>query len=529
MIIAPVRFRDRWIDDSHPIELWDDKRRPGVGLAVARANDAEPSLAVMTIWWVTKGPRDSTSLILDLASGEIRDQHPLSRVLDPPLDLAWLRGRLDDELRAALQQRLDRPRGPFDRHAWKDGDRPRVALGERAAFARLFPASWDIVMLHRGRRYALIDSHHVAPEARNAPVAVEIVDLETRETVGTAEIDLAHASPGERRRTPPWRSSGPAVVSVLRELWDDPDQWFTLIGRAETVARAAAVMQAWDSDVRDPDAAVAALLAAPGEEDELLQDRVKALGRRSIPALRRAFETEAEETSRYAARVLAELGDASGLDLLVTTLGDPAFDDSTGESFPISDAIAVLGARAVDPLLAALARPRSPDAQDRLLDAVTTLGVHDDRIRELLLEIVRAQPGRASRLGDYDDRSPAVVAVLVELLEAQLGLLRDDFDDDDAFDDASELAQALRDLGVDDGAVQQFGELIRTKHEHRLTRLRLRQPVREPALSEPMPRYVPPAPVHVTPRPGRNEPCWCGSNKKYKKCHLEADDEARAR
>ena len=24
-------------------------------------------------------------------------------------------------------------------------------------------------------------------------------------------------------------------------------------------------------------------------------------------------------------------------------------------------------------------------------------------------------------------------------------------------------------------------------------------------------------------KPGRNEPCWCGSGKKYKKCHLEAD------
>jgi methionyl aminopeptidase len=25
------------------------------------------------------------------------------------------------------------------------------------------------------------------------------------------------------------------------------------------------------------------------------------------------------------------------------------------------------------------------------------------------------------------------------------------------------------------------------------------------------------------PRPGRNDPCWCGSGQKYKKCHLEAD------
>ncbi len=25
-------------------------------------------------------------------------------------------------------------------------------------------------------------------------------------------------------------------------------------------------------------------------------------------------------------------------------------------------------------------------------------------------------------------------------------------------------------------------------------------------------------------KPGRNEPCWCGSGKKYKKCHLGEDD-----
>jgi hypothetical protein len=26
------------------------------------------------------------------------------------------------------------------------------------------------------------------------------------------------------------------------------------------------------------------------------------------------------------------------------------------------------------------------------------------------------------------------------------------------------------------------------------------------------------------PKLGRNEPCWCGSGKKYKKCHLDADE-----
>ncbi|MEN6532475.1 MAG: SEC-C metal-binding domain-containing protein [Bryobacteraceae bacterium] len=28
--------------------------------------------------------------------------------------------------------------------------------------------------------------------------------------------------------------------------------------------------------------------------------------------------------------------------------------------------------------------------------------------------------------------------------------------------------------------------------------------------------------------PGRNAPCWCGSGRKYKKCHLNADVEQRA-
>ena len=29
--------------------------------------------------------------------------------------------------------------------------------------------------------------------------------------------------------------------------------------------------------------------------------------------------------------------------------------------------------------------------------------------------------------------------------------------------------------------------------------------------------------------PGRNEPCWCGSGKKYKKCHQAGDQERAAK
>ena len=32
-----------------------------------------------------------------------------------------------------------------------------------------------------------------------------------------------------------------------------------------------------------------------------------------------------------------------------------------------------------------------------------------------------------------------------------------------------------------------------------------------------------PVPVRVKKLPGRNDPCYCGSGKKYKKCHYKAD------
>jgi hypothetical protein len=35
-------------------------------------------------------------------------------------------------------------------------------------------------------------------------------------------------------------------------------------------------------------------------------------------------------------------------------------------------------------------------------------------------------------------------------------------------------------------------------------------------------------PRHIHPTPGRNDPCWCGSGKKYKKCHLDSDREPQA-
>lgn len=48
---------------------------------------------------------------------------------------------------------------------------------------------------------------------------------------------------------------------------------------------------------------------------------------------------------------------------------------------------------------------------------------------------------------------------------------------------------------------------------------KLRKPQPKPG-SRPLIRVVPPTDQG---KPGRNEPCWCGSGRKYKHCHLQAD------
>lgn len=41
------------------------------------------------------------------------------------------------------------------------------------------------------------------------------------------------------------------------------------------------------------------------------------------------------------------------------------------------------------------------------------------------------------------------------------------------------------------------------------------------------PVAVPPPPAPPDKKPGRNQPCWCGSGEKYKRCHLDADARAK--
>ncbi len=51
-------------------------------------------------------------------------------------------------------------------------------------------------------------------------------------------------------------------------------------------------------------------------------------------------------------------------------------------------------------------------------------------------------------------------------------------------------------------------------------------PRREQSPKPIIPGYFDPFETYYAPeRPGRNDPCWCGSGKKYKHCHLKDDQQ----
>lgn len=520
---VPVRYRDRWIDDGLPVELWSDDGVTGLRLNVVGTSDGAP-LAIMQVRRIGAAAAPaSAGVFVDFSTGELRLQHVPAEVFVPPLDLSWLRAKLEGELRQALRQRLERSARASDLYDWQDGDRPRIALGEHATFAQVLPAAWDLVTAFRGKRYALIDSYRIAADADENPVAIEIVDLAAGEAVGHAEIHAGtDPSRGPGRS---WRSTGSIVDPLLSELRQDPERWYELVARSETVARIARVMKRWDRDLRDPSAVVRKLLA-DGDDDEVVVDRVRSLGVRCVPALEAALVHEDGSAAVTAARMLAELGSAAGLTQLVAALADPALEDHAGEdAWQIVDAIACLGERAVDALLKALAGVPDRGTQDRLLDALTAIDADDPRIRDLLVELVRAEPRRAGLFAEYGRADPVVVELLTGLARERMTALEAEPGDDDAFDEMAEVIDVLRGLGVEAREIQQFELLVERRREARLAAIRVRR-----AVARVMPEPRPGAPVHAVPRPGRNDPCWCGNGRKYKKCHLDADDEtARSR
>ncbi len=208
----------------------------------------------------------------------------------------------------------------------------------------------------------------------------------------------------------------------------------------------------------------------------------------------------------HAVEILGEIGDPRAIDTLLAALPDTEPLDVLRDKIWL--ALPKFGPIALEPLLAAHDGTDDDDDRKDLCAAMASLGVRDDRVLARLLAALEEHPERiAGALGEYGD--PLALPYLQKVLDARsvdstnpmwnMGLY--------------EFADAIERLGGELTAEQQakIAEARGIAHGHRrflggTTGGGRRQPARRPT------------------RPGRNEPCWCGSGKKYKRCHLDADE-----
>ncbi|WP_309892122.1 SEC-C domain-containing protein [Archangium sp.] len=167
-----------------------------------------------------------------------------------------------------------------------------------------------------------------------------------------------------------------------------------------------------------------------------------------------------------------------------------------------------LGSAVVPQAFALLARTEEPGYREDLLCVLAHSGVKEERIFEALCEQLRTGDGvpAAANLAEYGD--PRAIEPLTQALST---LELEPPDRPFANQLVIELAGAIEELGGSLEPLQQ-------------ARLALVKKQREKSRLERLLRALSAArPIKRQERPGRNDPCWCGSGVKYKKCHLSAD------
>ena len=212
----------------------------------------------------------------------------------------------------------------------------------------------------------------------------------------------------------------------------------------------------------------------------------------------------------YAAELLGELRAATAVEPMLRVLAqtDP-LDILHDRLLP---SLAKIGAPVVEPALRAAA---SADKEYSVVSVLSRVGLRDDRILDLLLAQLRRAPGFAGNLAEYGD--PRAIPSLLEALDV---FELDESGNPFANQALIEIRCAVEELGGTLTAEQQL-KCRRGEAAAESVRQQLRERIEARADASP-----PVAPARKHDRPGRNDPCWCGSGKKYKRCHLDADADA---
>jgi SEC-C motif len=276
-----------------------------------------------------------------------------------------------------------------------------------------------------------------------------------------------------------------------------------------------------------PQALVQELRAQKGALPEALRRQLMAAGAAVVPALIALLEAaladdqpELEGAPFHAVDLLGALGDARAVPILLRCLAHDDLGD--GLALQAAAALRTLGPAALEGCLAAYAITTNEAFRDRLAGVLSRCGVHDERLYVCLVETLQRTPELgANYLAEYGEaRALDVLAHTFDTLPLR------DKESPLANHVFIELRAAIEDLG---------GQLTAAQHQkfEAADAARRRWVAQLPWGADPpaaAPWRPPLQAMSVTgtrpPRPagtrklGRNAPCWCGSGKKYKKCHL---------
>ena len=273
-----------------------------------------------------------------------------------------------------------------------------------------------------------------------------------------------------------------------------------------------------------------------GHEDglpEAVRRPLVAAGATIVPALITLVEDALADDQRdlgwaplHAIDLLGALGDVRALPVLLRCLDLEDELDLRVEQ--AEAALRALGARVLEDCVAAYAASPQEAFRDRLAGVMSQWGLHDERIYTALLDTLQRTPELgANYLVDYGD--PRALKVLAQTFDA---LPIREGDNPLANRVFIELRCAIEDLGGHLTAAQQHKFAQADAARRRLVAQLpwdLDAPGESAGRTVTVARAAPgPQRPRTTGKPklGRNAPCWCGSGKKYKKCHLPLEESA---
>jgi len=203
----------------------------------------------------------------------------------------------------------------------------------------------------------------------------------------------------------------------------------------------------------------------------------------------------------HAIRLIRELGASRAIGPLIDLLVQAEPDSIAGDE--TIQALGELGEPVIEPVLQAWAANDDPERLAALGCVLAKTPGRREDVRETLESLLPRHPLLGcALLGEYGD--PAALSALSTILDER----EIDWQDPAPIGNMVivEAAEAIRDLG---------GELTLSQRD----KLRAVD-----AMGAAWRRSISGQPLEARSLPGRNDPCWCGSGQKYKRCHLREDE-----